>query len=341
MHNETPGSEVKETVTKMIPEDKKEKYKKIRELIDRAESVAFLVHVNMDADAFGSAIALGSYVKSLGKSAKIFGQKTRPPYLFFFEDKGMYDPDTKDAEYDLVIAVDCGNLSRFEDRSEIFNKAKATVVMDHHASESDIVPDVAVVDPDAAATAVLVWEFMRSNGIGITDDYALNMFYALSRDTGGFRHGNTDTRAFLCAADLMTTGIDITKMTNDLFYAKSFAEQKLRGIGLDRMEVLFDGKVAISYIRYEDYNVTGATQDDAETIVDFGREILGVDISVMLRETAGGDVRVNLRSKEFNVARIAERFNGGGHEHAAGCSIDEDILKAKQMIIDCIKEFWN
>jgi len=321
-----------------ICDESKLSYERINEYLLKSESVALLTHVNMDADAFGSALALAIYLKGLGRKVKIFGQKEISHFLEFFEPYDFYDYTTKDAKFDTVVVVDCGNLGRFEDRSSIFEKADNKIVIDHHESVSDIVADVAVVEPSAAATAVLVWEFLRANEIEITYEMALNLYYALSRDTGGFRHGNTDPRAFVCAADLLSVGLDVATMTNNLFYTKSFQEQKLRGIGLDKLQLYFDNKVAICCIEKSDYEKSGACEADAETVVDSGREILGVDISIVLRESVKGGVRVNFRSKEFNVRQIAEHFNGGGHEHAAGCSIEDDIYVAKQKIIDYIAE---
>lgn len=321
-----------------VCDDSKTAYAKINEYLKNSETVGLLTHVNMDADAFGSALALCLYLKSMGKKATIYGQKEISHFLEFFEPYDFYDYITKDAKVDTVIAVDCGNLGRFTDRSEIFEKADNKIVIDHHMSESDINADVAVVEPDAAATAVLVWEFFRANEIEITYEIALNLYYALSRDTGGFRHGNTDPRAFICAADLLSAGLDVALMTNNLFYTKSFQEQKLRGIGLDKLQLYFGGKVALCCIEQSDYDKSGACEADAETVVDSGREILGVDISIVLRESAKGDVRVNFRSKEFNVRQIAEHFNGGGHEHAAGCSINDDIHVAAQKIIDYLAD---
>lgn len=321
-----------------ICEESKLSYKEINEYLIKAESIAVLTHVNMDADAFGSALALTLYLRGEGKKVTILGQKELSPFLGFFESYDFYDYTTKDAKFDTVVVVDCGNMGRFEDRSKIFENADNKIVIDHHESVSDIVADVVVVEPSAAATAVLVWEFFRANKIEITYEMALNLYYALSRDTGGFRHGNTDSRAFICAADLLSTGLDVAEMTNNLFYTKSLQEQKLRGIGLDKLELCFDNKVAICCIEKSDYEKSGACEADAETVVDSGREILGVDISIVLRESVKGDVRINFRSKKYNVRQIAEHFNGGGHEHAAGCSIQEDIHVAKQMIIDYIAE---
>jgi bifunctional oligoribonuclease and PAP phosphatase NrnA len=49
-----------------------------------------------------------------------------------------------------------------------------------------------------------------------------------------------------------------------------------------------------------------------------------------------------LRSKgSINVARIAERFGGGGHKNAAGCRIEGEWDEAESQIVAAVIEAVN
>ena len=103
------------------------------------------------------------------------------------------------------------------------------------------------------------------------------------------------------------------------------------------MEFLFDDKVAFTYITKEDEAKVGAKNGDYDGIVENGRDIEGVEVSVFLRETDKG-VKISLRSKEYvNVSEAAMIFGGGGHIRAAGCTVQATIEQAKSQILNRIK----
>ena len=78
---------------------------------------------------------------------------------------------------------------------------------------------------------------------------------------------------------------------------------------------------------------------DHEGLVEIGRDLEGVEVSIFLRETEKG-FKVSLRSNDYvNVSEVASIFSGGGHIRAAGCTLPFELLQAKEKIVDRVKLF--
>ncbi len=79
---------------------------------------------------------------------------------------------------------------------------------------------------------------------------------------------------------------------------------------------------------------TQAAEEDCEGIVNYAIGIGGIEVAVFLSELRDHRVRLSLRSKgRVNVATIAERFGGGGHENASGCTLDGPLPAATERIL--------
>lgn len=108
----------------------------------------------------------------------------------------------------------------------------------------------------------------------------------------------------------------------------------LHRIALDRLELLDNEKIAFTYITKNDENSVGAENGDYDGIVEQGRDIEGVEISIFLRETEKG-IKASLRSKDYvNVSELCRIFGGGGHIRAAGCTIPGTIEQVKTQILN-------
>jgi phosphoesterase RecJ-like protein len=96
-----------------------------------------------------------------------------------------------------------------------------------------------------------------------------------------------------------------------------------------------DGRISWMWVTHEDMLRTNAAEEDCEGLVNYAIAIAGVDVAIFLRELSNHRVRLSIRSKgNVNVANIAERFGGGGHQHASGCTIDGPLPEAAEMILN-------
>lgn len=181
---------------------------------------------------------------------------------------------------------------------------------------------------------ITIFEYFE---IEITNEIGKCILTGIITDTGGFQYQSTRPETFEFAARLLKSGINVSEIYKKAMNTKTRANFELRKRAIDRMEFLENGQISFTYITKQDIEETKASLDDHEGIVDEGRSIEGVEVSIFIRETEKG-YRASLRSNEYvNVSDVCLIFGGGGHKHAAGCTITIPIEQAKEKIINQIK----
>ena len=309
---------------------------KIFDEIKIANKILLLAHENPDGDAIGSLMAMYHMLKDLGKDVLVVVPEIPPAFLYL---NGIDKVLSKtDDTFDLGIVVDCANKERIGQINNEFSNCKKTIVIDHHISNSRYGDINYVEEVTASCTQVLYYLFKKWN-INITNDIGEAIITGCLTDTSGFRNNNVDKNTFMMAAELMDIGIDINKIYYLAVSKKSMAQYLLMKMTLDRLEMFEDGKIAFSYISEEDFANVGALPGDHEGLVDLGRNIGGVEVSIFMREDDG--YRISFRSNgNIDVNEIAKKFGGGGHKMAAGAKIDGDFKETKnKVLLEIKKEF--
>lgn len=309
---------------------------KIFDEIKIANKILLLAHENPDGDAIGSLMAMYHMLKDLGKNVFVVVPEIPPAFLYL---NGIDKVLSKtDDTFDLGIVVDCANIERIGQINNEFSNCKKTIVIDHHISNSRYGDINYVEELTASCTQVLYYLFKKWN-INITNDIGEAIITGCLTDTSGFRNNNVDKNTFMMAAELMDIGIDINKIYYLAVSKKSMAQYLLMKMTLDRLEMFEDGKIAFSYISEEDFSNVGALPGDHEGLVDLGRNIGGVEVSIFMREDDG--YRISFRSNgNIDVNEIAKKFGGGGHKMAAGAKIDGDFKETKnKVLLEIKKEF--
>lgn len=308
----------------------------ILEEINKAEKIVILVHENPDGDAIGSALAMKLALKQLEKTADVI----IPEYSREFNFLPGIDEIKKESEieeYDLAIALDCASIKLLSNCTKYFDNAKVKVSIDHHSSNS-MFADYNYVDQDAPACAQLLLVVFNYFKVEITKEIGTCILAGIITDTGGFRYESVTAETFRFVAELCEKGIKVSQVYSQVFANKSRTKFALHKIALDRLEFLEDSKIAFTYITKEDEEQVNAENGDYDGIVEFGRDIEGVEVSVFLRETDKG-IKASLRSKSYvNVSEIAMMFGGGGHIRAAGCNcVQGGIEQVKSQIINRVR----
>jgi phosphoesterase RecJ-like protein len=238
--------------------------------------------------------------------------------------------------YDVAIAVDSATIKMLNGWSNYFETAKTKIVIDHHGTNT-MYGDLNYVNPDSPACTQILLTIFEYFGIEINNDIGKCILTGIITDTGGFQYQSTRPETFEFAARLLKSGINVSEIYKKAMNTKTRANFELRKRAIDRMEFLEDGKISFTYITKQDMEETNATADDHEGIVDEGRCIEGVEVSIFLREIEKG-YKVSLRSNEYvNVSDVCLMFGGGGHIHAAGCNVSIPLEQAKEKIINQIK----
>ncbi len=303
----------------------------ILEAIKGSNTILLLSHENPDGDAIGSLLATYHMLKSMNKDVDCVIPKIPETFLFLNKiDEALDDSNKK---YDLGIVLDCANIDRVGQTNNELTRCKKMVVIDHHASNSGY-GDINYVEEDTASCCQVLYYLFKNWGIAITHDIGEALTTGMLTDTAGFRNDNVDKQTFLMAAELMDLGVDIHKIYYLVLSKKSMAQYLLMKMTLDRLEMFGDGKIAFSYISEEDMANVGAKLGDHEGLVDIGRNIGGVEVSIFMREC--GDIyRISLRSNGLaDVNKIAKKFAGGGHKMAAGIKTSGNFKEIKEAIIE-------
>lgn len=308
----------------------------IKESIMNSNKIAILTHENPDGDAIGSSLGLMLALKKIGKDVDVI----IPSFNKIYETLPGHEDIKKEIEidcsYDLCIALDCADMERLHVCKEIFEKAKNTIVIDHHITNQNY-GDVNYVNAVASSTCQNLIVVMGYLDIVISKDIATCLYAGILTDTGGFRY-NVQIETFEFAAMLLETGIDIAKIYRNLFDVTTMARTKLLGKAIERLELLSNDRIAFTYTTKEDEEKYGIMDGDHEGIVNYGRDIENVEVSVYIREL-DDKYKVSMRSNEYvNISLISTKFGGGGHMKAAGFSSDMSFDLLKQSIISEIEK---
>ena len=304
----------------------------ILEEIKKAESIVILTHENPDGDAVGSSIAMYLGLKELGKTPDII----IPEFPRAFENLPGIENIKKESDiknYDLAIALDTASIKMLNGYSKYFEDAKTKIVIDHHSSNT-MFGDYNYVDQDSPACAQLLLVLFNYLNIEVSKEIGTDILAGIITDTGGFRYDGVTAETFELVAGLCQKGVKVSKVYQKVFASTSKSKFFLHRIALDRLELLDNEKIAFTYITKNDENSVGAENGDYDGIVEQGRDIEGVEISVFLRETEKG-IKASLRSKDYvNVSELCRIFGGGGHIRAAGCTIPGTIEQVKTQILN-------
>ena len=302
------------------------------------DKILLFPHVRADGDAIGSATALCAALRKLGKQAFVLvGDEVAENLRFLAGDHVTSDCGILGTP-DICVAVDCSDAERFSVPEEVFLSASdCRICIDHHAT-AESYADLNYIDPAAAATGELIYELLLELGTEIDGGIADAVYAAIHTDTGGFRYSNTTKKTHQIVAALFDCGLDHCAVCNRLYDNVRGQQIAVHAEALSGMELFAGGLGALSCVSREMLAETGAVLAETDGIVEKLRSIRGVEIAVLLKETEDG-IKVSLRSQDrADVARVAQRFGGGGHMRAAGCTIRESLSEAKAQIRQAAEE---
>ena len=310
----------------------------ILEEIKKAEKIVILTHESPDGDAIGSSLAVKLMLKKIGKDADVI----IPEYSRLFDFLPETDEILEDSEveqYDLAISVDCATLPRLTN-NEHFKRAKKTIVIDHHGSNT-MYGDLNYVNPVSPACCEILAGMFEYYEIPMTKDMGTCIMTGIVTDTGGFRHPGITPETFEFTAELIRKGVDVPDIYKRTMRTKTKANFELTRRVIDRMEILEDGQVAFTYMTVKDEEEINAEPGDHEGLVDIGRDIEGVKVSIFVREKDGDEeaYKASLRSEDpINVSDICIMFGGGGHARAAGALVKGNVEEVKEKILKEVRK---
>lgn len=309
----------------------------IKEEINKAKDIVILTHENPDGDAVGSALGLYLTLKKMNKRVDVIIPEYSNVFQFLPGAENI-KKEGKETPYDLAISVDVTGIKRLNGFSKYFENAITKIQIDHH-EVNDMFADYNFVNPASPACAQILILVIEQLGVEIDKQIGTCLLTGIITDTGGFKYEGVSAETFEFASWLLAKGVNVSDIYKRVLQVKSRANFELRKLIMDRMEFIHDNKITFTYITNEDMEKVNAMPGDHEGLVEVGRDIEGVEVSIFLRQTEKG-YKASLRSNSYvNVSDIALLFNGGGHIRAAGCDMVGNLEQAKEKIIGAVEKY--
>lgn len=312
-------------------------WKPLKEILLAHQRFVISSHIRPDADAIGSELGLAAILETLGKSVQFVNPSATSKHLLFLDPrkrvKKLGDGITIEeaCNVDVHLIVDTSARGQLDSVCKVLDRTPAKkVVIDHHVFGDDL-GATEFRDVSASATGVLITELAEYLGVDLSPEAALQLYAAISTDTGWFRFPSTDSRTLRAAARLIDYGAQPSVLYRELYERSTLARLKLQARVLDRMKIDANGRLAHTFVLLKDFQETGSHPSDTEDLVNDGFTIEGVECALILVEQQGGQVKASFRSrKNVDVAEVARQFGGGGHVQASGAMLPGPFASAQE-----------
>ncbi|WP_037142521.1 DHH family phosphoesterase [Rhodococcoides fascians] len=290
-------------------------------LLDTAQSVTVLCHVHPDADTIGSGLALALVLHRRGVPVQVSFAvpDTLPESMNELPGCELLVPsDQVRSQVDLVVTVDAGSRERLGSLASRIDSARASLVIDHHRSNTRF-GSLNVVDADAESTTAVITRLLDLWNVDIDAELAHCLFAGLVTDTGSFRWVRPGSH--LLAERLLATGIDGGAIARKLLDSHPFGWLPMLGSVLGSATLVPDavGGRGLVYAAILRENSDGLRSEEIESVIDIVRTTTEAEVAAVLKQQAGDEWTVSLRSKaSVDVSAVAATLGGGGHRNAAG-----------------------
>ena len=278
-------------------------------------------------------LAMGMLLEQMGKHADLVTADRIPKvHRGLPGAEEIRTAERVEGPYDAAILLECDGL----ERTRLLGLERFFLVnIDHHATGREFA-NLNWIDRGAASVGELVYRLAKAAGATVTPQMATCLYTTVLTDTGGFCYGSTQASTFDLARELVLAGADPIRIAHNVYFSTPASKLLLLGAALGNLK--HEERLAWLWVTVEDMVRTCASEEDCEGIVNFALCASGVEAAVFLREMPDERIRLSLRSKgRVNVAAIAERLGGGGHESAAGCTLEGPLERALDEILDQVR----
>ncbi len=305
-----------------------------------AKKVILTTHVNADGDGAGCEAALLSFLADSGAEAWIVNPTSFPRRFRFIVDDEMKILEAASAEArdrcreaDLCVIADTAEKSRIGRVSSLVNHLP-TLVIDHHPVGNDVFDGLLLQDDTAAAAGELVFDLFWSQGGPWRRSVVDALYVAIMTDTGSFRFSNVTAGVHSIVAELISRGA-----SPDGIYREVYGQMPLRRIRLlqevlPTLDVSQNERVAWISVPAKVFGDLGCNSDDLEGMIDYPRELSGVEVGLLFRELEDAQVKVSFRSNGVvDVNALARSFGGGGHLRASGALVNGSLDDVRERVV--------
>jgi len=313
------------------------------DVLRAASRILLTSHRRPDGDGTGSMAGLASLLRALGKTAVIYSvDPIARRYKWLPLANTTVHTIPFDERFDCTIVVDCADIALLGDTLPPPEVCGTLITLDHHASGHPF-GDIPVWDPAASAVGVLVFRIAEREGWKVTTEAAIPLYVSLISDTGGFRHANTNAEALRVGSELIKRGVVPSTIAASLEERPSPGKLRLLGSVLSTLELVCAGRVGVLSVTTDMVEGARASWEDIEGMVNWGRNVEGVQVGVLLTTAKGGGVRVSMRSRsdKVDVGKVCMSLGGGGHPGAGGCHLHGDLATTKEKVVRALEAAFN
>ncbi len=310
----------------------------IKKSLDKAKQILVIAHIAPDGDAVGSLTAVGVALRQLGKTFSLVcddGLPKRFVYLPLSEEVKR-TPDLS-LDYDLVIALDCGDIERMGQAYSLLPEPKPPAInIDHHITNTNF-GVINVVSVKANATTEILYDLFPELGVQFTPELSTCLLTGLVTDTLGFRTANVTSNTLRVASALVDNGVDLFTIMTKAMDLKELSTLMIWQLGLSNLK-LEDG-VMWTTISNEDRLKTGHNGTSSFGLGNMMANVYEAAMSAVILELGDGRVTVGFRCRPpYSVSELATGLGGGGHHQASGCTILGPLAQAERLVVAKSKE---
>ena len=321
-------------MSKLVQED----FNNFAAYVNKHENFIIAGHKEPDGDCIASAIALSTLLHQMGKKAfMVSAGPFKRTEVKKYENLFLQNITelSGDNEYGLFL-VDCSLIERIGDVGITENQYD-TFIIDHHKTAGKSTEN-SIIKPAAPAAVYLVQQLFEHFNIPVSKETADILFFGLCTDTGFFRFLEANSAdVFQAVSRLVARGANPKITYNKITGNKPFVSRKLLGILLERTELFFDGRLALTYETFEETEKYGKDSRDSDSLYQLLSSSAGIEAIISIKQESPTTCTAGLRSKDsVDVSVVAAALGGGGHKNAAGLLCETSIADLKK---DLLEEF--
>lgn len=309
-------------------------------ILAEAKEAVLVCHVNPDPDAMGSMLGLARFLDSRGTkvlASSPNGLDDLPRWMEALPGREyLVAPGDVPKEPPLLVTLDAADVARLDGLAHLVDRARTVIVIDHHRTNEGF-GTIDLIDPDAAATAEIVFRLIERIGGGFGPDVAACLYAGLVTDTGRFQFEATTPEVLRIAAALREQAFDQARLSQALYEDNSLAYLRLLARLLERLTHVPLADLVWTHVGRRDLQDAGVPIQETDDLIDLVRTAREADVAAVLKEQVGGGFKVSMRSRgRTDVAAIAARFGGGGHRLAAGYSSKGSVEETAGALVEAL-----
>ncbi len=326
-----------------MSEQKTSKIRRVISAIRDNDRFMVATHVHPDGDALGSLLGMKFILERLGKKADIFAQDKIPPeFEFLPQTKAIRNKPIQSAKYDAAILVDCGDFERVGDELAGFISGLPFIInIDHHVPNRPF-GNISWVEQSACSTCEMLFDLCMSLSLAPDANLSSVLYTGLITDTGSFRFSNTNRRVLEVAAVLVEMGADPVYLATQIYDSATPEKLKLLAQVLGTLQFHTGARIVTAELSRSMLANSSSSYMDSEGFINHLRSVKSADLAILFREVNDGLIHVSMRSREgIDVAKLAQRYGGGGHKQAAACRISGTLHAVRSMFVGEAVSYMN